>query len=226
MAELARTGPLDAPVAACPGWDLRELVVHVGRVHRWAREAVVTAAPPGELELAAPGDPEALAAWVLEGADALVAALTATAPDAPTWHFFAAPKVAGVWRRRQAHETLIHRHDAEAALGLLTPLDPALAADGIDEYFGLIVPRVLQRAGRAAPESSLHVHCTDTHGEWLLRTVDGSPVLTREHAKGDAALRGGAEALLLRLWARTPTGPVEVVGDPAAAEAWLALGGN
>ena len=35
--------------------------------------------------------------------------------------------------RRQAHEALIHRLDAEQTAGAVTPLDPALAADGVDE---------------------------------------------------------------------------------------------
>ncbi len=32
--DLLEAGPLDAPVAACPGWDLRGLATHLGGVHR------------------------------------------------------------------------------------------------------------------------------------------------------------------------------------------------
>jgi hypothetical protein len=49
----------------------------------------------------------------------------------------------------------------------------------------------------------------------------------REHAKGDAALRGPAEAILLRLWNRDSLRAAELdeVGDPAVAAAWLAVPG-
>ena len=36
FAAVADAGTLDAPIAACPGWDVRELVTHVGMVHLWA----------------------------------------------------------------------------------------------------------------------------------------------------------------------------------------------
>ena len=45
-------------------------------------------------------------------------------------------KTVGYIRRRQAHEALIHRLDAELTAGAVTPLDPDLAADGV-----LRVPR-------------------------------------------------------------------------------------
>ena len=90
------------------------------------------------------------------------------------------------------------------------------------------MPRLVAReASPCRPPRSI-VHCTDTPGEWLVRVADGTYVMTREHAKGDAALRGPAAALLMRLWGRPtePFGTVDVVGDPAAADAWLRLGGN
>ncbi len=61
-----------------------------------------------------------------------------------------------------------------------------------------------------------------------MRVTDGDYVFTREHAKGDAALRGPALGLLLRLWGRPfpPADALEVVGDAAVAEAWLAIGGT
>ena len=46
LSAVAHAGPLDAPVAACPGWDVARLVGHVGSVHRWATVAVLTGAPP------------------------------------------------------------------------------------------------------------------------------------------------------------------------------------
>jgi uncharacterized protein (TIGR03083 family) len=224
---LLEEGPLDAPIAACPDWDLKALAAHLGWVHRWATVAAANARAPerGEVERA-PEDPVELAAWMRAGVEALAATLAGLDPDAPTWHVFPAPQVAGLWPRRQAHETVVHRWDGEQAVGKVTPIEPVLASDGIDEYFGVMLPRRLERDSPPLPSGSLHVHCTDTAGEWTARVVDGALAVERAHAKGDAALRGPAEALLLRLWARPqPVDAVEVIGDVAVAAEWFALGG-
>ncbi len=228
FAALCETGPLDRDVPACPGWHLQRLAQHVGFVHRWATMALQTAAPPADRPaLPEQADPAGLGAWLRQGAAELVSALEALPLDAPTWHPFPPPQVAGVWRRRQAIETLLHRVDAEEALDSPTPIDPVLASDGIDEYFELAVPRLVERDGVALPAASLHLHCTDTAGEWLVWVEDDRLQVRREHAKGDAALRGPAAPMLLRLWGR-PTDrahELDVVGDPSVVDAWLALGG-
>ena len=230
FADVVERGPIDAAVTSCPGWDLRKLALHVGRVQRWATAAAATATEPdrGTVFRSAPVDDERLSDWLRSGAAALVETLQHVDPAAPTWHLFpGVPLVAGFWRRRQAHEILVHRWDAEAAVGATTALDAELASDGIDEYFGVMLPRMLERDGLLPPDSSLHVHCTDVAGEWLVRRAsDGRLEVRREHAKGDAALRGPAAALLLRLWGRDDSGGgIDVVGDEEAAAAWLALGG-
>jgi len=49
----------------------------------------------------------------------------------------------------------------------------------------------------------------------------------REHAKGDAAIRGTARDLWLTMWGRhAVAGEVDIVGDRAVADAWTAIGGN
>ncbi|MHB1138982.1 MAG: maleylpyruvate isomerase N-terminal domain-containing protein, partial [Microthrixaceae bacterium] len=135
-------GPLDAPVPACPRWDLEGLTLHLGRVHRWARLAAATGTNPDPDRVPGPPEPGEdgvrdrvrLADWVRAGADELADTLATLDPDAPTWHPFPVPQVAGLWPRRQAQETLVHRWDAEAAVGDPGALDATLAADGVDEY--------------------------------------------------------------------------------------------
>ena len=72
----------------------------------------------------------------------------------------------------------------------------------------------------------------------ILRILRGSPVrrqsdlvsllkrdgfdVTREHAKGDCALRGAASDLLLVLWRRRPMSTIDVVGDADVAARFLA----
>ena len=41
---------LAEPVSGCPGWTLRNLVEHLGSVHRWATEIVRTREPQREAE--------------------------------------------------------------------------------------------------------------------------------------------------------------------------------
>ena len=227
FAAAVRRGPLDAPISGCPDWDLRQLTTHMGVIHRWARHCAANAAPPESRDQFQPDpelDAQALADWLVSGGEALVDVLRTIDLDAPTWHPFLVPKLGRVWPRRQAHETAIHRWDAEHATGTPTPIDPELASDGIDEYLDLVMRRNVERESVTLPAGSLHLHCTDAHGEWLV-SIDGGFELERAHAKGAAALRGPAEALLLRLWNRDTDRADELspVGDEGVLNTWLAL---
>lgn len=222
---------LGAAVPSCPGWSLRDLVEHLGGVHRWATVAVTTGdKPPGTPAAAAAEAPDAvdaLARWFGDGAIALANALDSADPAAPTWMPFEveAPTVSA-WLRRQTHETALHRWDAEAAVAVPWALDPVVSADGVDEYLSVIVPTLVRRRGLELPGGSAHLHCTDVAGEWTVEVVDGVYVIDRTHRKGDAAIRGTAEDLLLALWGRRSAESLDVFGDDAVASAWLGIGGN
>jgi len=70
---------------------------------------------------------------------------------------------------------------------------------------------------------SVHLHCTDTDGEWLITRLDADGIeFRREHAKGDVAVRGRADDLLLWLWRRADSG-VEILGDASVAERFRAF---
>lgn len=226
LAAAARSVPLDTPVPRCPGWSVADLLAHTGRVHRWAAFAAANGRAPekGELEWP-PEEPEAAPAYYDAGWPPLVEVLAALDPDAPGWNFAPVPQVRGFWRRRQAQETLVHRIDAESAAGIKGAVDPVLAADGIDEVLEVMAPRRL--AGRDGIDigGSVHVHCTDTDGEWTFRTDDGLFQLSRGHSKGDVAVRGPARSLLLVLWGRLPADDptIERFGDRAVLDRWFAL---
>jgi hypothetical protein len=89
------------------------------------------------------------------------------------------------------------------------------------------VPRLIARDGVAVPASSFHIHCTDVDGEWLQWNEDGEYRWKRAHEKGDAALRGPAEVILLELWGRDHGRSEELspVGDESALTAWTSLAG-
>jgi hypothetical protein len=126
-----------------------------------------------------------------------------------------------------AQKTALHRYDAEAAAGAGTTDDtwriPAeLAADGIDEYVTHFLPNLV--ADPPPFTGSVHLHCTDTEGEWTVALDDsGSYDVTHGHGKATVALRGPAHDLLVTLWRRRAPGPpVEVFGEASVAEALIA----
>ena len=231
IAAAVEVGPLDMTITACPGWDLRHLAVHLGSVHRWATAAIALGAPPPAGAVIAPSaevDAHGLAAWLRDGATELADALEDMEPGAPTWHPFPLEQFAWVWGRRQLVETMLHRWDAETAIGFTSTLRTDLAIVGLHEYLELGVRRVVLGNSLAFPSASLHIHCTDDDraegaGEWLLRNDGGDYVLSTEHAKGDAAIRGRAEDVLLVFMGRRDRGVLDIVGDEAAATAWLDL---
>ena len=228
LASAIETGPLDASIAACPGWDLSQLARHVGQVHRWAAFCVREGRAPSRDEAGGLGafEPDRAADWYRDSAAIVGEALDGIDPAAPTWHPFPVAQVAGFWPRRMAHEVVVHLRDADIAIGRDTVLDAELAGDGIDEYFEVTVPRMLEQ-GTELPSGSFHVHCTDVEGEWLVWTEDGEYRMIRAHQKGDAALRGPAGQIYLRLWNRQgPDDELSPVGDESVLTAWTTLGGN
>ena len=212
----------DARVPSCPDWDVAALQAHLGRVYRWAAACVEANAfvSPGDL----PGPPgrDGLDAWVRDGADQVVAVLDRP-PDTPAWTCAPSGQV-GFWQRRQAHETAVHRVDAELAAGDPTPIRADLAADGIDEWLTLLPDR------RGVPPvtghgETLHLHCTDQAGEWLVRLTADGPEVDRVHAKGDVAVRGGASDLLLVCLHRMTPERVEVLGERPVLDTFLSQAG-
>ncbi len=220
LAEAAGLAGPRAPVAACPGWTVADLVWHVGGVHDfWRRIVEQRAADHAEVkrELTRPAD-GALLDWYRAGLQRLAGVLATTDPATPVWTW-APQKDAGFVRRRMAQETVVHRVDAELAGGEASPIDHALAVDGIDELFQFFAP---DRAEGAAPlDGSVHLHATDAEGEWLVTAAGGQLRFSRGHAKGDATARAAAADLLLLLW-RRGHGPVEVLGDQAVLDRLLA----
>jgi uncharacterized protein (TIGR03083 family) len=224
-AVVAAVGPLEAPVPGCPGWTVADLVGHLGTLHRGVatviREGMVEP-PPRELWRGEPPPPERRAGWLAEGHRALVAALEAADPEAPVWTFWG-PRTMAFWARRMALETAIHRWDLEsAATGEPAPIDAGLAVEGIDELFEVYLPARRERWSFGGDGERLHLHATDAPGEWVLRFAGGGVSVTREHAKGEAALRGPASELLLVLYGRGGGGDAELLGDPEVLRLWTA----
>lgn len=200
FADVLSAGDLDAPVPSCPGWSLRDLADHLGGVHQWATHAVVVGDPKGRPTVA-PADQDGLVRWYRESARRLADVLKGTPVEATAWTF-GPEQVAGFWRRRQVHETLVHLYDALLSQGRQDEWAPApeLAWDGVDEVATLFYPRQV-RLERIEPlAGTIRLAATD-----VAATADigsGEPV---------GELTGPASYLLLALWKRA------AVEDPVVA---------
>jgi uncharacterized protein (TIGR03083 family) len=197
-----RGADLGAPVPSCPGWALRDLVLHTGTIHRWALGRAVGAEREPQRELT---DAD-LADWFAEGAQRLHAGLAAADPDTPC-RGFEEPATVAFWIRRQAHETAVHRVDAQLATGTSDPVPAGLALDGVREVFEVFAPRQVALGRSAAAPYGL-----------VLVSPDGTVTVP---GPDPVTVRGSASDLLLALWRR----PSDVeASDPTAWRAVLDSG--
>ncbi|WP_034264270.1 maleylpyruvate isomerase family mycothiol-dependent enzyme [Actinospica robiniae] len=188
-------GDLSARVTTCGDWTLRDLAEHLGRSNEW----VVAAVREGRGDYQAPEaptDPVELAAWFDRTGASLLEVLQQD-PSQDAWTIYP-PHTVGFWRRRRCLETLLHRWDAEHALGIDSGMDPELAGEGIAEVIDTIAPRQIALGRAASPTTAVRLLATDTDASWVLGP--GNPVAT---------VASTAPNLLLMLWNRLSS------GDPA-----------
>jgi len=152
LAAAARaTGP-DAPVPATPEWSMAKLVKHTGTTHRWVLAIAATRefANPGDLDLGLPEDPALYPEWLEAGAATLTSTLSLLDPLAEMWSW-GVDQHARFWSRRMAHETAVHRWDAQSAQGKQDAIRTDVAVDGIDERLENLTPSMnFNPAGAAA----------------------------------------------------------------------------
>lgn len=210
---------LQAPVEFCPGWTVADLVWHLAEVHLFWGFIVTTRAkdPDAYVEPERVADHELLATFD-ENVAALTDTLSTTPADTVVWTWTTDHTV-GFVRRRMAHETAVHRWDAERAAGGEHEIEAPLASDGIDEFLQHVYGN--RWAEQEPVGGSVHIHCGDVPGEWTVRPSGDGFEVTREHAKGDCALRGAASDLLLTLWRRVGLDAIDVVGDAAVAQRFV-----
>jgi uncharacterized protein (TIGR03083 family) len=246
---------LDDIVPTCPEWTVRELAHHVGRVHRWAAAIVRDARPeivPTEEEEeiwgAMPAD-GALDAWLRDGHGLLVDVLTNAPGDLDCWYFLGAPSPLAFWARRQAHETAVHRADAQGVGGAVDPVGLDFAVDGIDE---LLLRFFSGRSRRLRNETAvtMAVATTDADATWRIHIGPDGQRSERVYAAdragdqpggqagdqpggqagdqpggqagdhADCTVRGAASDVYLALWNRLPLTSLEVRGDAAVLDLW------
>ncbi|MDQ1713442.1 MAG: hypothetical protein QOE45_2892 [Frankiaceae bacterium] len=214
LAEAARRG-LDARVPSCPDWDVAALVRHNARAFRWATE-IVRRHADAEVSMEDLPDPpgDDVVAAFEEATAELVDVLANEAPDTRVWTWSEGDFSVRFWARRMANEVAVHRWDAQLAHGEPEPIEPELAADGVDELLTVFLSAGLGRRPVDGLAGTFEVLATDTgdawHGElWPDRAEAGAG---RAVDPPDATLRGTVSDLLLAMWGRDV--PVERGGDP------------
>ncbi|MGI9528065.1 MAG: maleylpyruvate isomerase family mycothiol-dependent enzyme, partial [Acidimicrobiia bacterium] len=224
LAESAEQAGLDADVPACPGWDVRELVRHLSEIHLWAAARVAKRTDklfPDDIsehieswpDLAVfwPDDDD-LIGWYLQTNANLVRVLEEAPADLDCPTFLPAPSPLAMWARRQAHETAVHRFDAQDAARTPSGFEPVFASDGVDE---LLVAFAQRKEGWPGDEATtMLVHAEDTGDRWHMTLAPDGVTTVRGDGDADLTVTGSASDLYLVLWNRIPDTRIAAVGDP------------
>lgn len=220
-ATLAAAKQGDVPVPTCGDWTMSDLLRHVAEVYTWVAHIVterVTERPPRE---PAPDDVDPVE-LLGDRLDELVSAFSTTEAQTPVWNWSSEPGVAAFWARRMAHESAIHRNDAQRAHGVAQPIDAELAHDGMDELIDVIIPRVIERDELTLPTMSVSFVATD-EGDWHVQLGEDGLQRLDVAKEPTVTARGTASALLLAAYGRVPWEILDVDGDAECLQTWTGL---
>jgi uncharacterized protein (TIGR03083 family) len=222
----------DARVPACPDWDAGDLLWHLGAGVQGFWADIVEQRPDGPAE--GRSDPERVGSYddILARFDLdhgrLVAALEKADPADPAWTW-SEEQTVGFTFRRQAHEALIHRVDAEQTAGLpVTEPDVALSVDGVSEIISVMLGGCPPWGSFAPLPHYVRMDLTDADTSiWVQlgrftgtdpdsgTTYDDEDIHPADDpgTEPDATVAGTAAALNLWLWKRGDDSELKVAGD-------------
>jgi uncharacterized protein (TIGR03083 family) len=223
IAELASAHPQE-PVPACPDWKGFNLLIHFTEVQQfWVWVTRLGGAAPDRAERPVFDEKiDEVEAARAATAD-LIAAFTEAGMDAPTWVWWTTDNRDTVLGsvRRQAHEALIHRVDAEQTAGLDSVIDPELAADGIAEFLERMISDVAPSSWTAA-SGLIELHATDVNQRWYVRLDEaGAHLDVQPEGPTLATISGPAYDLDLTLWRRSGWNTLTFEGDLDVIEDFL-----
>ncbi|MET0788535.1 MAG: maleylpyruvate isomerase family mycothiol-dependent enzyme [Cellulomonas sp.] len=232
--------PSSAQVPACADWSAADLAYHLGEVQDfWSQIVGQAPAGPDDAQDTDRRPDDELVAFLRTRTDALLAALRSHHPEEPCWSWSSTGGTVEWVYRRQAHEALVHRVDAEQSAGLpVTDPGAVLAADGVDEMLAVMVSGLPEWATFSPDGVRIRLRAVDTGREWVValgrfhgtspttgttydedcgELVGGAP-WEGEDEDVSATVSGSAWDLDLWLWGRGPVDALERDGDPAAIE--------
>jgi uncharacterized protein (TIGR03083 family) len=229
--DIVRGGDPATPVPTCPDWSLADLMSHLGGVHRWASHHVAVGARARvsykEIGITPPEEPERLADWVEAGGEPMLETFRAGDPDSPVWGW-GGDRHVRFWPRRLVYETVVHGADAAFAVGVEPEIDPAVAADGIDELLSNLpqaayfAPRLDQLRGDG---ETIGLRSTDNDDSWTVRLLPAGFAWDWSTGTCDVTVDGSNVDLLLLVYGRLPaTDPERFVryGDEQLLDRFIA----
>lgn len=232
---------LTAAVTCCPGWSLGDLIQHLGDVYGFVTDVVETRAIDEERDVAPldqhrsekreqRGDDFArspdLVPWFRSERGRLLEVLTGADPGERVWTWWKLEQRAGFWQRRMAHETAVHRWDAQSAAGAPAPIERTLAADGVDEALATHAPERRSECDLPSNGETYRFEATDAGVAWTVCLGTDGVMVDRDGQAGsvaDVSVRGTASDLVLFLWQRIAAGVLDVRGDVGMVDRWFEL---
>ena len=216
----AAEGNLDADVPTCPGWTVRDAVLHTGQVYDHKAtivEGSLDAPPqpwPPDYDVRDPIE------WYDEQLHRIVEALRTREPATSVWTWYEPDQSVGFWVRRMMQETVIHRADVESAAGPPARIDPEVAIDGIDELVERMLCYDIEAYAEDAPGEGQRVVIEAGGAAWAVTLAPDAATFERSVPNDvDALLGGDPSEVLLALWNRLPYEAVTATGDSGALAA-------
>jgi len=216
-------GQLDRPVPTCPEWTMADLVRHVAIVYNHKTYAM----RHGEMRNQQLSDREDPIAQLRSALGDLLAEFAARRPEETTPTWFDPDQTVGFWMRRMAHETTMHRVDAELAAGRpISPISDELAEDGIDEILGFVLwgSAKFDQKGRTAadllPETSLVIATPERR---RLVTIHPEHIEAQEitdETDPGTIVSADPATVYQWLWRRRDNDAVTITGDREVADRW------
>lgn len=198
---------MEASVQHCPGWTVRDLVVHLGEVQRfWVRivgERLTVRPTDGLRGLPEGAEP---LEWFRSQTTALVSALATCADDVSLWTWWEPAQNAAWVKRRQLNEVVVHAWDTANAIGSALPIPTDLAVVGLQEFVDVFA-RDLREGAEPPPIALVATDCDWSEVLFSDSFPEGAT------AAAGLELRGSASEVLLSLWSRVS------VADPAITAA-------
>lgn len=212
-------------VPSCPEWNTTALLDHVIEVYDDKVASMRLLREPAEGDL--PVRQGEIETRFDDALTELLAEFDSRGPETLSYTWYGPDQTTGFWIRRMAQETLIHRVDAEQAAGLpVTAADAALAADGVDEFFQVMMAwgsRAYREwvSGVLEANNGLSIGFATEGRAWTVSvTPEGIDVTDGVDAGARVTVSGSAHDVLLWLWRRSPVEAVTIEGDKAAAVAF------
>ncbi|MGE5156038.1 MAG: maleylpyruvate isomerase family mycothiol-dependent enzyme [Betaproteobacteria bacterium] len=231
LAAIGQEGALGHPVPSCPDWTVGDLARHLAAVYRrigtYVRNGDAQTAWPGLTmpEDAPAADDPQVVVWFQNEFSQLDRRFDGLDADAPAWNWAPQSRTAAFWMRRMAHESAVHRWDAQTAVGLPEPIESKLAGDTVAEVLDTMVPAG-RRRHTADVTGIVHLGATDLGQEWTLRLrgqgialLDTNTLLDDDAHPARATASGTASDLALALWGRVAFDVLEIAGDASLLEA-------